>query len=292
METISNDILTVSISCHGAELQSIIRNSDNREYLWHGDPAYWKRRSPILFPIVGSLWNGCCSIKGNQYTMSQHGFARDMDFELITNNGTKAVFRLSSNETSLKLFPYEFSLEISYQLIGSSIKVMWQVCNISSTEEIYFQIGAHPAFNFMDYNPNAEIQGYFAFDIHGDLCLSMIGEKGCLKNEHKKLQTTEGVLPIVKSTFNEDALILEKSQVRNVTLCNRQKEPYLKVSFDAPVVGLWSPARDSFAPFVCIEPWYGRCDREHYTGTFEEKDWMQQLMPHSQFNTSYIIDIL
>ena len=148
METISNELLTVGIAEHGAELQSMMRGG--REYLWHGDPSYWKRRSPVLFPIVGSVWEGRYRIDGREYALSQHGFARDMDFTLISNDGTQAIFRLDSNEETLKIYPREFSLEIGYRLHGRSIEVSWTVCNTSTDVEMPFQIGAHPAINYMD----------------------------------------------------------------------------------------------------------------------------------------------
>lgn len=71
-------------------------------------------------------------------------------------------------------------------------------------------------------------------------------------------------------TFDKDALILENEQVRKVTLYNKEKQAYLSLHFNAPVVGLWSPPAKN-APFVCIEPWYGRCDRAHYLGEYKDK---------------------
>ena len=290
METISNEYLTVNIDCHGAELKNIIRNSDQHEYLWHGDPAYWKRRSPVLFPIVGSVWEGRYRIDGREYALSQHGFARDMDFTLISNDGTQAIFRLDSNEETLKLYPREFSLEIGYRLHGRSIEVSWTVCNTSTDVEMPFQIGAHPAFNYMDYDPDAAVQGYFKFDRGQDsFALSLIGRKERKKNEKSVLEAHNGILPITRSSFNGDALVLENGQVHQVTLLDRQQQPYLSVTFDAPVVGLWSPTHDSYAPFVCIEPWYGRCDREEFNGDFADKDWVQRLAPQQSFSTTYNI---
>lgn len=72
-QTLSNKLLTVTASSVGAELQSIRSNLTGHEYLLQGDPFYWKRRSPILFPIVGTVWDG------KEYAMNQHGFARDMN---------------------------------------------------------------------------------------------------------------------------------------------------------------------------------------------------------------------
>ena len=87
MKTISNSILDISVEEHGAELSSIRCNG--REYLWGAYPEFWKRHSPVLFPIVGSVWNGMYTSHGETFKMGQHGFARDMDFKLIKEEEDK-----------------------------------------------------------------------------------------------------------------------------------------------------------------------------------------------------------
>ena len=72
MEKISNQKLEIGVKEHGAELCSIIRKRDGREYMWQASPEYWKRHSPVLFPIVGSLWNKEMRQDGKTYTMGQH----------------------------------------------------------------------------------------------------------------------------------------------------------------------------------------------------------------------------
>ena len=110
METLKNDMLTVEVSRAGAELQSI-RKGDT-EYLWQGDPAYWGRRSPVLFPIVGSVWEKKYRVDGKEYELGQHGFARDMVFELGSSSETEARYRLGSTEQTKSRYPYDFVLEI------------------------------------------------------------------------------------------------------------------------------------------------------------------------------------
>lgn len=292
MEKLSNQTLEIGVKEHGAELCSIIRKSDGREYMWQASPEYWKRHSPVLFPIVGSLWNKEMRQDGKTYTMTQHGFARDMDFELMEKTSDTLRYRLASSEESKKLYPYDFILEIGYILGGNTVTVEWKVKN-PSEQEIHFQIGAHPAFNYMNYNPEAETMGYFKFDKEDDTyTLSLVGEKGCLKAERTRLETDKGILPINRRSFNNDAIILENDQIHAVTLLDADKKAYLTLRYAAPVIGLWSPARDGYAPFVCIEPWYGRCDRENYTGEYSEKDWIQHLAPGKEFNAKYSIEIL
>lgn len=292
MEKISNQKLEIGVKEHGAELCSIIRKSDGREYMWQASPEYWKRHSPVLFPIVGSLWNKEMRQDGKTYTMGQHGFARDMDFELIEKSADTLRYRLTSSEETKRLYPYDFILEIGYKLADNKVTVEWKVKN-PSEQEIHFQIGAHPAFNYMNYNPEAETIGYFKFDKEDDTyTLSLVGEKGCMKEERAQLATDKGILPINRHSFDNDAIILENDQVHSVTLLDADKKAYLTLRYEAPVIGLWSPARDGYAPFVCIEPWYGRCDRENYTGEYSQKDWMQHLAPGKEFDVKYSIEIL
>ncbi len=292
MEKLSNQQFEIGVKTHGAELCSILRKSDNREYMWQASPEYWKRHSPVLFPIVGSLWEKEMRQDGKTYSMGQHGFARDMEFELIAKTPNSLRYRLQSDEESKKLYPYDFILEIGYTLDNNKVTVEWNVKN-PSEQEIHFQIGAHPAFNYMNYNPEAEIMGYFKFDEKADnYALSLVGKKGCLSPKMAQLETDKGVLPINRQLFNNDAIILENNQVHAVTLLDADKKEYLTLSYDAPVIGLWSPAHDGYAPFVCIEPWYGRCDREEYKGEFKDKDWTQHLAPGKEFKVKYDIEIL
>lgn len=290
MKTLSNDSLTIQVSPQGAELSSIVANATQKEYLWQADPAFWKRHSPVLFPIVGSLWNNEYHHNGITYHLSQHGFARDKEFELIKETDTELRFKLQESEDTLKLYPFPFYLEIGYRLAGNQIEIIWVVKN-TGNEELHFQIGAHPAFYYPDYDENSQKRGFFAFDRTTGLTYKLIQEKGCIGDTEYPLPLDEeGLLPLDTHTFDKDALVIEDSQVRRVDLLNPDGSSYLTVYFTAPVVGLWSPPAKN-APFVCIEPWYGRCDRVNYSGEYKDRDWMQYLQPGETFNASYLVEI-
>lgn len=290
MKTLSNDSLTIQVSPQGAELSSIVANATGKEYLWQADPTFWKRHSPVLFPIVGSLWNNEYRHNGISYKLSQHGFARDKEFELIEETNTELRFRLTESEDTLQLYPFPFSLEIGYRLTGNQIEITWIVENTGS-EEMHFQIGAHPAFYYPDFNENSEQRGFFAFDRTQDLSYKLIQEKGCIGDKEYPLTlNSEGLLPLDTHTFDKDALVLEDSQIKRVDLLKQNGSPYLSVHFTAPVVGLWSPPSKN-APFVCIEPWYGRCDRVNYAGEYKDKDWMQHLKEGERFVGRYSVEV-
>lgn len=289
MKTLSNTKLTIKVASHGAELSSIVSNADGKEYLWQADPVFWKRHSPVLFPIVGGVWNNEYRHEGITYPLSQHGFARDNEFELIKETENEVLYRFSDNEETRKVYPFPFLLEIGYQLTDNKVKVLWTVKN-TRTQELHFQIGAHPAFYYPDFNPAVQGRGFFTFDKTDDLDYILIKEKGCVSTDKYPLPLIKGLLPIDIHTFDKDALIFEDSQIKTVTLLDKKRKPYLSLHFTAPVVGLWSPPTKN-APFVCIEPWYGRCDRANYTGEFKDKDWMQHLAPGGTFHAEYIIEI-
>ena len=322
MKTITNGIITIRVAEHGAELSSLVLNATGREYLWQADPAFWKRHSPVLFPIVGSVWDGEyrsagpgaeADVKPQTYRLGQHGFARDMDFTLLSDapdsdGNPQLMFVLESNEETLQKYPYTFRLEIGYRLVGRGVEVIWRVINPDKLNEMKFQIGAHPAFYWPllsneDVAAGVERQnevlaqstnrGFFKLGTDAaTLCKSIITEKGCVDPAQSATVETEagGYLPIFTSSFDRDALIFENGQVPVVTLCDADRKPYLTLKSEAPLMGLWSPPGKN-APFVCLEPWYGRCDRVHYAGTYEEKDWIQTITPSDTFEARYQIVI-
>jgi galactose mutarotase-like enzyme len=223
--------------------------------------------------------------------MGQHGFARDTEFTLISESDSEVWYRMESTEATRKVYPWDFVLEIGYKLSGNSLEVMWKVTN-PSTEDIFFQIGAHPAFNYPDYDPQTPERGFFVFDNQGPLDCIRIKEKGCVDAETlHPLGLEDSTLALNRNTFDEiDTIILQDSQVAEVALLKPDRTPYLTVRFDAPVIGLWSPPCKN-APFICIEPWYGRCDRANYEGDFRHRDWVNTLAPGATFSASYAVVI-
>ena len=299
---LENEYLRVEASAFGAELQSIKDKTTDFEYLLHGDKAYWARRSPILFPIVGKVWNGRMLYQSEEYPLSQHGFARDCEFEAINvldlnrkfnyrfSSFSAMAFLLSSNADTRKIYPFDFDLYVVYQLEGRSVEVHWVVDN-KTDGDIYFQIGAHPAFNYRDFDTEAAIQGYMKFNRSGYLSLTRLECGGYAAKERGDFFAQELGVPITKDTFAGDALVFE-NQLNSVSLCDKQGEPYIELSFDAPVVGLWSPAKVGYAPFMCIEPWYGRCDDSNFVGSYNNKPYINHLQKEEIFKTSYVMNFI
>lgn len=292
MIILKNADLTVAVKRHGAELASI--RAGEREYLWQADPEFWSRHSPVLFPIVGSIYDKTYRVNGVEHPMGQHGFARDYDFEVVTQSDTEVWLAFDSSEATRELFPFDFHLEIGYRLEGRTVNVMWCVQNPSDVE-LPFQIGAHPAFYWPEHDAESlswEGRGFFAFDAPGPLHSRKLIGKGCVDPEETfpVVLDKRCMLPLTATTFDElDTFIFER-QVNRVTLCDMERQPVLSVRFQHPVVGLWSPPGRR-APFVCVEPWYGRCDSYGYAGEFRDREWVNRLQPGEQFDSTYIIEI-
>ena len=251
MEELKNDKITVIISAHGAELQSI-KSAEGREYLWQGDEKYWPRRSPLLFPIVCGLWNGQYRVDGKTYELPRHGFARDMDFDVIEKTESSVTYELTSNEETMKVYPYEFGLNVSYFLNDDMINVVWTVRNMGK-EEMHFQIGGHPAFNLPDVGEGDKVEGTLLFDNEQPLTRIIGNTGGCIKPERYDVKTDRHIWAFDEESFADDAVILDKSQVGMAVIVDKEGRPQLGLSFDCPCLGIWTPY-GKHAPCLCIEP--------------------------------------
>ncbi|MDN5089098.1 aldose 1-epimerase family protein [Aliarcobacter butzleri] len=278
---IKNSFIKAQIKSFGAELNSLKKCDENFEYIWQANSKYWARHSPVLFPIVGRLKEDSYFYKNKKYSLSQHGFARDKEFEVIQNEGDFIEFRLKSDEKSLELYPFFFELNICYKLDKNSLIVSYKVKS-KSDEKMYFAIGAHPAFNtqvgdFLEFENIKTIKRYF------------LDEKGLIyKNEDLNLENSK--LCLDKDLFKNDALVFNDSNIKQITLKNIENKSMVKVKFDNfPYLGIWSKPND--APFVCIEPWFGVADEENANQKIEDKKGILSLEKEEEFFCFYTIEV-
>lgn len=276
------------IDTHGAELKSL--KYGNREYLWHGDPEFWGRSAPILFPIVGRLADDTLRIDGREYRMKQHGFARDVEF--VRCDGKYVLVEDGYREN----YPYAFELVAEYTTQGNTLICDWQVTN-RDDKTMYFQIGAHPAFMLPDYNATDEVHGYIqCFDANDKIVSPMVFN--CLENglrvhygQPKMLINDKAILALTNTTFADDAILIEADQVAKVAMFDKQGKRVLTVSCpQAEAFGLWAPFKPG-CPFVCIEPWCGIADRVGFKGDISERDCIHSLVPEETFEFTYSIMI-
>ncbi len=286
-----NEKLEAKICSKGAELVSLKRNGT--EYMWQADPVYWGRTAPILFPFVGSLRGKQYRYEGKVYEMGQHGFARDMEFVPVSQTESKLVMRLSETEETMKKYPFRFSLELSYELRDEELVAGWRVKN-TGDKMLYFSIGGHPAFNCPIEGKGNQSEYMLRFMKEGkplqEIISAVIGEGGLVTEGTIEFGLEDGYLPVTPDLFETDTIVLEGGQTDEVSLCDPDGKEYLSVSFSMPLVGIWTPVQKN-APFLCIEPWYGRCDDADFTGELPEKRWGNALKPAEEFAASYRISV-
>jgi galactose mutarotase-like enzyme len=290
---IQNDKICATIDLHGAELTSLKKQGSEEELIWTADKDYWGRHAPMLFPIVGKVWNSEYRVGDKIYRLSQHGFARDLNFTALCQDSDSVVLALESNDDTLKVYPYKFRIEATYRLEENTLVVEWRIKNPGS-ETMYFQIGAHPGFNYRDFDKNDFIHGYFrliqAEEPVSRLIIGQLTPEGYRSDNAGMIELdSDAMLPITPGLFAADALVLEEHQIDQVILYDKDCTPYIALETeDAPVWGLWSPPGKN-APFVCIEPWMGRCDCHGYEGSIEGRDYINKLEPGKSTAFTYRI---
>ncbi len=279
--SIENESLKITVSSKGAELTSVFNKKENRECLWNADPSAWNRHSPVLFPVVGKFRDCKYTHLGKTYEMGQHGFARDMEFDLLFKDDNAIGFALTETEETLAKYPFKFWLSCGYVLEESTVKVIWKVKNTGDSD-MYFSIGGHPAFVGRKGSlTGAELK----FDKEGSLDYYLINGNGNKVNEKHTLALNGNSLTISEDLFDKDALIVEDKNINKVSLFEDGKR-LVKVTTPCPLFGLWS-AKGKGNPFVCIEPWFGRCDAEDFEGTLSEREYGNSLKPGKEYESGF-----
>lgn len=272
----------------GAELVSLADRTTGMEFLWNGDPAFWARRAPILFPVVGKLRNDSYLIEGRQFRMTQHGFARDLMFEQVEKTVNKASFALEAGRETLETFPFRFGLKIDFEVDGRSLTVTALVRN-RGVKAMPFSIGFHPGFR-CPFEKGGNLQDYGIFFEETEKCERLFLNNG-LVSRVSPFSPEGRVLPLSEALFEQDALILKGLSSKSVILGRLdEKVPKIQVSFAGlPYLGIW---KRKGAPFVCIEPWQGLADHASGETDFFKKEGIVTLPPEGSFSAGMTISLL
>ena len=288
MYELKNNDLTISLAAIGGELTSIRRNSDQKEFLWQGDPNYWSGQAPVLFPVVGELKNGQYTHAGKPYSLPRHGFARRNDqYSTAQISKTEVAFTLRHSAATLKVYPFKFEFITNYKLVDNQIIITHTVIN-KDQSTMFFSLGGHPAFNcpleasesydsyYLEFTPTTEAQSY---------TLTALG----LLTGQTKTVFEESRIQLTPHIFDEDALVFKSIQSKEISLVHQQKGKILSlIPNDFPDLGIWAKPG---APFVCIEPWLGYADTIDASGELAEKEGIQKLESGQSRAFSYEICI-
>jgi len=101
----------------------IYDKKNKREVLWDGNPDWWARHAPILFPFVGTCYQNQYHYKGDTYSMTGHGFARDKEMKCELEQENQVVHSFTDDEETRKNYPFSFCLKLKF-LTTSAISYM------------------------------------------------------------------------------------------------------------------------------------------------------------------------
>lgn len=276
-------MLSATINHKGAELISLQSLTTKREYIWEGNPDFWGKHSPILFPIVGTLKNNSYQYKDKTYSLFRHGFARDFDFKIVTQEKDKVVFSLQNTFETFKIYPFQFELQLIYTLKKTELIVTYKVFN-NSFETMPFSIGGHPAFAL-----NGKFEDYTIQFESGEKLMSYALENDLLSDKKQSIQLKNNQLPLTYSLFEKDALVFKSLQSKQVQILEN-KTPILNFKFnDFPNFGIWTKLN---APFICLEPWSGYADTTSANGNILEKEGIQLLESNSYKDFNFSMEIV
>ncbi|MGZ5247054.1 MAG: aldose 1-epimerase family protein [Flavitalea sp.] len=285
MVRIENETLTILINEMGAELTSVTGRKAEIEYMWSGDPTFWGKHSPVLFPIVGTLKDNTYRYKGKEYKLPRHGFAREKKFTVSEDGST---FSLSSDEETRKVYPFDFLLNIQYVLNENRLTVNYLVENKGETD-MYFSLGAHPAFAVPIGKTGNYEDHFLEFNKEENADKWPITKEGLISSTPEPFLNNQKFIPLTKSLFEKDALVLKGLKSDCVSIRSNKDDNGIDFHFEGfPYFGIWA-AKD--ADFVCLEPWCGIADSETHNQDLETKEGINKLVMGEKFSRSWSIKV-
>lgn len=282
---LENEFLLVEIAAQGAEVTRIFNKKDETDVLWEGNPVFWCRHSPLLFPYVGKTYQNKLWIDGKQYDTEKHGFARTSLFDCVAESENSVTYMLKDSEETKKMFPYAFELYVTYTLEENRLNVKWEVRNPADKTR-YFCIGGHPAIRFA--KPEEKKTDY-VLKFPGKKTLEYIGviesEAAADPDTIYKMELENECYPLTEELLANDALIFDHEQFDEVWVCHKDGRPYVGMKYQGiPSMGIWSMPN---APFVCLEPWMGRCDNVGFNKDISEKPFINHVDAGETFVNGY-----
>ena len=287
MQVLENERFRVEISEMGAELTSFKSKTTGTEYVWQADPVAWKRHAPILFPIVGRLKDKTYTADGKAYEITQHGFGRDLEWQVQPESATCVSFTLTPNDYTKKMYPWDFKYTVRYTLNGASLKKEHITENCSGST-MYYEVGGHDAYNLCWQDGEQITDYYVAFEGTDKLCRIVTDEAVMLTEERMDVPLDNGRLPITRELFANDAVMAEGLPVRRASIgCTKSSRRVTMDFADFDYFAVWSPYKDFDVPFVCLEPWSTLPDGSYLDHAIEHKTGVRVLQPGQSETLSF-----
>ena len=282
---IENDILRVKFQTLGSEWTSLVDKRDDTQYAWSGDEKIWAGRNPTLFPFVGRVWQDTYRYADKSYHLGNHGLARRALFRPAAQTATTLTLRLDANQETLAVYPFVFTLENYYRLVGESLQITTHVIN-QDNKTLPFSLGAHPAFRCPLLSGEKNSDYRILLDQSESLHRLRMASDGSWARESEFFaQTSE--IALDEHVFDDDVIALAKPATRSLTLAGPRRRVCVSCE-QARYWGIWSKPG---APFVCLEPWLSHGDTRGFRGDLTTKPEITLLAPGEVFTFRYQITI-
>lgn len=290
MQTVIGNLLKFSVQDKGAELCSIISQSTGTEFMWGANPDIWGSFAPILFPIIGTLKEGEFLYEGKSYSVPKHGFIRNNENLKVNQVSDNCLeYSLKFDDESLKFYPFEFEFVVRFVLVGNSITIEHKVVNHSKDKPLFFSVGGHPAFKCPLYDGETYEDYFLEFEEVENVSTWEVLTNGLINSTTKSLIQNSNVLPLTRTLFENDALILKDLKSKRVSLKSKKSSSSISIEYtDFNYLGIWAKPGGQF---VCIEPWLGISDSNTTDKDFTKKEGIIRLEANTDFKASYYIKI-
>ena len=248
--TLKNESLVAEINSLGAELTSV-KSVSGYEYIWQGQE--WKKHAPVLFPVCGGLLGSKFSYKGREYPMEKHGFAKISEFEATEITESSLTLVLKSNDTTLAIYPFDFTLTAKYALRENSLVASYTVEN-SGMQIMPYMFGWHPAFNLWGEGDIASF--YVEFDGKKQLSRHTLQHGPFVNPFYTSYPLKDGRYYLNEEEIYENDTMIFRDVPTAVKLAGGDGEHTLTLSYtdNLPYLCIWK-APTSAARYVCLEPW-------------------------------------
>lgn len=281
---------SAKVNSMGAELVSF--SDGEKEYIWTGDPEFWNGHNPNLFPVIGRLKNGTVAFDGVRYEMPKHGFARKREFELLSKTEDSISLIINEDEDSKKAFPFAFSFIVTHRIFEGGFETVYTAKN-NDTKTLYCNIGGHPGINLSALNANTVEGCKLIFNKVENPTVWYCDENYFVRDDFVRTDILNNTDTIVctQEMFAGDAIMIGNLSSTKVRL---ESPEGLGVEMDFtgyPVMAFWTPPA-KYAPFLCLEPWYGLPCKTFESGEFSEKPFAIKLCSGEEKAVTYSVKIV
>ena len=251
--TIKNGDMAFTVSTLGAELISA-KNSSGDEFIWQANPDFWGEHAPLLFPVCGRLKGFYYMYEGKRYDMGIHGFLRRLEFKVLSSSDTEITLSASENEETLKQYPFNFTVTVTYKAEKCTLLSTYTVKN-DSDKLMPFAFGLHPGFNaFTD--GGITVNDYrVVFDRASALRRTPLDkypngpEFLPCEFENRELRIDNDEIAAI------DTIVLKNVGTHTRLVCDKSShEIEMSFSENLPLYCIWKHASMD-AQYLCLEPW-------------------------------------